>query len=40
MAVTYSVAISFGKDLGWIDYDAAEKRAEVHIKNDAAKRKI
>lgn len=40
MAVTYSVAISFGKDLGWIDYDAVEKRAEVHIKNDAAKRKI
>ncbi len=37
MTPTYSVAISFGKDLGWLDYDAAAKAAEVHIANDTAK---
>lgn len=34
MAVTYSVAISYGKDLGWIDYDEAEKKATVSLAND------
>lgn len=38
MAVTYSVAISFGKDLGWIDYDADEKKATVNIASEEGKR--
>lgn len=37
MAVTYSVAISYGKDLGWIDYDEAEKKATVNLANAEGK---
>ncbi|SDP69517.1 hypothetical protein [Selenomonas ruminantium] len=33
----FSVAISFGHDLGWIDYDGDSKSAVVNIKNDEAK---
>lgn len=40
MTPTYSVAISFGKDLGWLDYDAAAKAAEAHIANATAKEHI
>ena len=29
MAITYSVAISYKNDLGWIDYDEAAKTAVV-----------
>ena len=38
MAATYSVAISYGRDLGWIDYDAEAKRAEVHLANEKGKK--
>lgn len=37
MAATYSVAISYGRDLGWIDYDAEAKEAEVHLANEKGK---
>lgn len=37
MAVTFSVAISYGKDLGWIDYDAEAKRANVTLANEEGK---
>ena len=33
----FSVAISFGRDLGWIDYDADTKSATVNINNTEAK---
>ncbi len=33
----FSVAISFGKDLGWIDYDGDSKTAVVNIQNEKAK---
>jgi hypothetical protein len=33
----FSVAISFGRDLGWIDYDADTKSATVNINNAEAK---
>ena len=33
----FSVAISFGHDLGWIDYDGESKTATVNIKNEEAK---
>lgn len=33
----FSVAISFGKDLGWIDYDGDSKTAVVNIQNEEAK---
>ncbi len=33
----FSVAISFGRDLGWIDYDGETKTASVNIGNDEAK---
>ena len=38
MAVTYSVAISYGKDLGWIDYDAEAKKATVNLDNEEGRR--
>ena len=37
MAVTFSVAISYGKDLGWIDYDAEAKQAAVTLANEEGK---
>lgn len=37
MAVTFSVAISYGKDLGWIDYDAETKQAAVNLANEEGK---
>ncbi len=37
MAVTFSVAISYGKDLGWIDYDAEAKQAAVNLANEEGK---
>ena len=33
----FSVAISFGHDLGWIDYDGESKTATVNIKNEEAR---
>ena len=33
----FSVAISYGKDLGWIDYDGESKTAAVNIDNAEAK---
>ena len=33
MAITYSVAISYKNDLGWIDYDEAAKTAVVNLAN-------
>ena len=40
MAVTYSVAISYGKDLGWIDYDAEAKKATVNLANDEGRQLV
>ena len=37
MAVTFSVAISYGKDLGWIDYDEEAKKATVTLANEEGK---
>ena len=37
MANTYSVAISYQRDLGWIDYDGDKKTAEVHLANAEGK---
>ena len=31
MATSFSVAISYGKDLGYIEYDAENKRAAVNL---------
>ena len=31
---TYSVAISYGDVLGWIDYDGSAHRAEVHLADE------
>ena len=31
MEHTYSVAVSYGKDVGWISYDEDAKKAEVHL---------
>lgn len=31
MAITFSVAISYNNTLGWIDYDADARKAEVHL---------
>ncbi|MBQ1875558.1 MAG: hypothetical protein II145_02465 [Selenomonas sp.] len=38
MANTYSVAISYHSDLGWIDYDGDKKTAEVHLANAEGKK--
>ena len=40
MAVTYSVAISYGKDLGWIDYDAEAKKATVNLANEEGRQLV
>lgn len=40
MAITYSVAISYKNDLGWIDYDEAAKKATVHLANEEGKKKV
>ena len=37
MAITYSVAISYKNDLGWIDYDETAKKATVHLANEEGK---
>lgn len=39
MAEEYSVAVSYGEDLGWITYDEAEKRITVHLANDEGREK-
>ena len=36
---TYSVAISYGDDLGYIDYDKEHKTATVTLANDEGKQK-
>ena len=40
MAVTYSVAISYGKDLGWIDYDAEARQATVNLANEEGRKLV
>ncbi|MBR3622094.1 MAG: hypothetical protein IKN43_01955 [Selenomonadaceae bacterium] len=40
MAVTYSVAISYGKDLGVIEYDGETKSADVIFANDEGKKLV
>lgn len=40
MAITYSVAISYQKDLGWIDYDADQKKATVHLANEEGRKRV
>ena len=40
MAITYSVAISYKNDLGWIDYDEAAKTAVVNLANEEGKKKV
>ena len=39
MENTYSVAISYGDDLGYIDYDGDNKSAQVTLANDDGKHK-
>ena len=34
MSDTYSVAISYGEVLGWIDYDAAARSASVNLADE------
>ena len=34
MSDTYSVAISYGDVLGWIEYDGSARRAEVHLADE------
>ena len=34
MSDTYSVAISYGDVLGWIDYDAASRTATVNLADE------
>ena len=34
MSDIYSVAISYGEVLGWIDYDSAAKKATVNLADD------
>lgn len=36
----YSIAISYGKNLGWIDYDGAGQSATVNIADDEAKGRV
>lgn len=38
METTFSVAISYQEDLGYIEYDAAEKKATVVLANEEGKR--
>ncbi|MBQ1510897.1 MAG: hypothetical protein IIZ54_08405 [Selenomonadaceae bacterium] len=38
MEITYSVAISYGRDLGYIEYSAPEKKANVVLANEEGKR--
>ena len=40
MAITYSVAISYKNDLGWIDYDETAKKATVHLANEEGRKKV
>lgn len=40
MDITYSVAISYGKDLGYIEYSAPEKQANVVLANAEGKRLV
>ena len=37
MATTFSVAISYNNALGWIDYDADARKAEVHLSDAQGK---
>ena len=39
MEHTYSVAVSYGKDVGWISYDEDAKKAEVHLANEEGRKK-
>ena len=39
MTEPYSVAVSYGDDLGWIDYDADAKKITVNLANDEGKAK-
>ena len=39
MENTYSVAISFGDDLGYVEYDVENKTAQVVLANDEGKQK-
>jgi len=39
MENTYSVAVSFGNDLGYIEYDIDNKTAQVTLANDEGKQK-
>ena len=40
MAVTFSVAISYGKDLGVIEYDGESKTANVIFANEEGKKLV
>ncbi len=40
MEITYSVAVSYGRDLGYIEYSAAEKKANVVLANEEGKKRI
>lgn len=35
----YSVAVSYGNDLGWIEYDDSAKKILVHLANEEGKKK-
>ncbi|MBR1858896.1 MAG: hypothetical protein IJ797_05330 [Selenomonadaceae bacterium] len=36
----YSVAVSYGDDLGYIEYDSDSKTAEITLANDEGKQKV
>lgn len=40
MTNTFSVAISYKNTLGWIDYDASARKAEVHLGDDEGKKRV
>ena len=40
MTNTFSVAISYKNTLGWIDYDASARKAEVHLGDDEGKKLV
>lgn len=40
MEITYSVAVSYGKDLGYIEYSAPERAANVVLANEEGKKRV
>ena len=40
MEITYSVAVSYGRDLGYIEYSAPEKKANVVLASEEGKKLV